>query len=372
MKNHKKYNDELNAHYESFKKHILNNGKIAIWGASGGGDSCYKYLVENGYIRNVEFFIDVDKKKHGKTFHGLSVNLPDVLDGFKDIAILVATSYYIEVIKYLSERSYQNKMFFYIDRKAPYSDKYTALKIPKGLYIDEPESNLHIETTAILRENYNGKTILSDEFSTANYLKPFFNYWDTPELTLDEFEELTIIDCGAYDGDSIYNLKEKYGEKIKKVYALEPDSKTFETLSKNILAWGELADRSVLVNSAASDKKHNVRFFSAEVAGHIITEESENIDEGILVSCQKLDDLNVEVKGKLCIKMDIEGNELAALKGAENLLKKYKPELAICLYHKNEDMLELVKYIKSIVPEYNCIIRCPIHMECYASVHRFS
>lgn len=164
---------------------------------------------------------------------------------------------------------------------------------------------------------------------------------------------------------------EKYGDKIKRIYGLEPDPKTFEKLHQNVSTMCGLADRTVLVNCAASDKKHNVRFFSAEIAGHIIAE-SENTDEGILVSCQKLDDLNVEVKGKLCIKMDIEGNELAALKGAENLLKKYKPELAICLYHKNEDMLELVKYIKSIVPEYNCIIRCPIHMECYASVHRFS
>ena len=50
--------------------------------------------------------------------------------------------------------------------------------------------------------------------------------------------------------------------------------------------------------------------------------------------------------------MDIEGAELDALKGAKETVIKYKPKLAICLYHQNCDFYNIPLYLKSIVPEY--------------------
>lgn len=57
------------------------------------------------------------------------------------------------------------------------------------------------------------------------------------------------------------------------------------------------------------------------------------------------------------IKADIEGYELEMLKGGEYIIKQYKPKLAISVYHKPDDILEIITYLKKIVPEYKIAIR---------------
>lgn len=57
------------------------------------------------------------------------------------------------------------------------------------------------------------------------------------------------------------------------------------------------------------------------------------------------------------IKLDIEGVELEALKGAQETIKKYRPTLAISIYHKPEDIVQLPQFVKSLVPEYQLYLR---------------
>lgn len=62
------------------------------------------------------------------------------------------------------------------------------------------------------------------------------------------------------------------------------------------------------------------------------------------------------------IKMDIEGAEMEALKGAAEVIKANKPGLAISIYHKPNDFYEIPLYIMALVPEYRLYVR---HHSCF-------
>ncbi|MEW8382582.1 MAG: FkbM family methyltransferase, partial [Candidatus Thiodiazotropha taylori] len=53
------------------------------------------------------------------------------------------------------------------------------------------------------------------------------------------------------------------------------------------------------------------------------------------------------------IKLDVEGYELDVLLGAAQSIQKFQPKLAISLYHKPNDIFELITYIRDTYPFYH-------------------
>ena len=53
----------------------------------------------------------------------------------------------------------------------------------------------------------------------------------------------------------------------------------------------------------------------------------------------------------------MEGSELQTLMGAKEIIKKDKPRLAVCVYHKPEDLWTLAEYILSLRPDYQLYLR---------------
>lgn len=70
------------------------------------------------------------------------------------------------------------------------------------------------------------------------------------------------------------------------------------------------------------------------------------------------------------IKLDVEGNEIEAIKGAEKSIKRFKPNLAICIYHKAEHLYKIPLLIKEINRDYRIFIDhydiTPWETVCYA------
>lgn len=57
------------------------------------------------------------------------------------------------------------------------------------------------------------------------------------------------------------------------------------------------------------------------------------------------------------IKMDIEGEEINALKGARNHIEIDKPKLMISVYHNYEDLVRIPKLIDELNPNYHFYLR---------------
>lgn len=91
----------------------------------------------------------------------------------------------------------------------------------------------------------------------------------------------------------------------------------------------------------------------------------------ITIRAVALDDIE-EVQKVGFIKMDIEGAELDALHGAERTIRRDRPFLAVCVYHREGDMLAIMDYLHQLVPEYRFWLRHygPLYYETvlYASI----
>ena len=57
------------------------------------------------------------------------------------------------------------------------------------------------------------------------------------------------------------------------------------------------------------------------------------------------------------IKMDIEGSEMAALRGAEQTLRRFKPKLAVCVYHHFQDFWTIPQYLDQLGVGYRFYLR---------------
>ena len=55
------------------------------------------------------------------------------------------------------------------------------------------------------------------------------------------------------------------------------------------------------------------------------------------------------------------------LKGAAKSIKKWKPKLTICAYHKPEDLYTLAQYVKSLRDDYEFAFR-HYRLECHNNI----
>ena len=110
------------------------------------------------------------------------------------------------------------------------------------------------------------------------------------------------------------------------------------------------------VLKALSDKDGEYVYITSPSPGaKVVDEETECKIETVTIDTFSNEN---DLKSVDFIKMDIEGAEVPALNGAIQTIRKYKPKLAISIYHKWDDLLVIPLLINSIRDDYKYYIDC--------------
>ena len=162
------------------------------------------------------------------------------------------------------------------------------------------------------------------------------------KLTLEPLKKTAInyVDGGAFDGDSYLELMKLCN--VGEAYLFEPDMENFSKLKDNL---SKVKSRRSLVPLALSDEYKILSFSGKGEGSHI------DSSGGVKIAAAALDDLlgGVEIN---FLKLDVEGSEKDALLGAQSIIKKWRPVMALSAYHKPQDLWELPNLISSISKEY--------------------
>lgn len=171
-----------------------------------------------------------------------------------------------------------------------------------------------------------------------------------PEGVFELGSDEVFLDCGTYDGDSIRWFIERSKGNYERIVGFEPDTATYQKLKENFSDNSriETVNKGVYLNEAV------LHFDNAGTRGSLLSEPGTK--SGIGVPVCSIDDFLSGGRATY-IKMNIEGAEIAALKGARQTILKWQPKLAISVYHRPADLWEIAAVIDSISPNYKFYLR---------------
>ncbi len=321
---------------------------VFLYGTGNGADKildvCKRFSIEiegvfasSGFVRNRTFrsmpvqSIEAIEEKYGDDFVVLlafGTTLESVCENIKGIAA--------KHILYIPEVPlYGNDLFTY----EYYETHLCEIEKVYDLLSDEISKQVFEDMIAFR---------LTGE---GEYLSNVENIEDTYEYFFGDLKSPRIVDFGAYKGDSTATLAEKLLP--SEIIAVEPDFKTFAKLS----AYAENENKTTVipVNAAVGGECSRAEFMLSQSRG--------SGKEGISRSakCREVDVITVDSllsdKAADLLKFDVEGDEWEAITGGDEFIRKHKPNMAISVYHRTEDIFALPIRIHAMIPEAKLYMR---------------
>jgi len=182
-------------------------------------------------------------------------------------------------------------------------------------------------------------------------------YFQNDVLGLSQGE--VYLDAGAYDGDSaqtFIDVCRARGISYDAIHCFEADPQNFERLQ----GWAGDKDKVYCYPKGLWRKAGQVRFASSGIAESFGARIQGDGHQGgvadVIIDTVSIDHVFKDQTVTL-IKMDIEGAEIAALQGAEMLIRRDRPKLAISVYHAPDDLYRIPALLKNMNPDYKMYLR---------------
>lgn len=295
------------AEFYSKCKKVNETGGRLIWYGVGellknqfeiyGEERCYNYQLFQSI--DWECFCDKSKLKVGTSYMGYKIiSVEELLEEYKDAYVVLGTYSYNEEIK----------------------EELLKLNYPMEHIFEWPKEGADAYVAFDSRHQYFEDDVIMP------------------------MKDECFMDCGCYLCDTTLNFL-KWNPNYKEIVAFEPEPEQYEKC----------------VSVAKIEKIERIRIIQGGVSEHTgkmgICKEGggSNLIEGEDVPVWAISDVDIEKV--TFIKMDIEGEELAALKGAEKVIKRDRPRLAICIYHRRKDPVEIAEYLLNLNMGYKLFIR---------------
>lgn len=167
-----------------------------------------------------------------------------------------------------------------------------------------------------------------------------------------------VLDCGACWGDTSLLFAYMAGDNGH-VFSFEYVPSNILIFNKNMKLNEKLAQSITLEKFPLSNKTGDKIMVNDKGPSSSISNYCFDKNADAMVETMTIDDFVKEYNLKHIdfIKMDIEGAEIDAILGAKDTIKKFKPKLALSIYHKPDDIWEIPILINEILPDYKMYIK---------------
>ena len=322
---------------------------VYIYGAGSYGSLIYDTLTENGV--NVHTFLDI-KSKPGDTLFGLPMYKAD------DTCLQSIDKDNIYVIAAIVKDYATRESIFDFIKQCGFKNIIDAQSIRcHSVYFDNMPTSVSIsdhiknQKNDILRcfdlfSNDQSKTIYYTNLM-AHIFRNYDHYIETTDSVQYFPDDIhftkgykRFVDCGGYIGDTVDDLV-KFKKEIQGLVIFEPVIDNFLKLSSHMDNYTEKIPETYLYPCAVSSQTKTMFIDNMGGSSTLNTDNKDNF-----VQCVAMDDA-IKNFAPTFIKMDVEGEERNAILGAEKIIKKYKPDLAICVYHCINHLWDIMLLIDS-------------------------
>jgi FkbM family methyltransferase len=204
---------------------------------------------------------------------------------------------------------------------------------------------------------HNGNRYVVDCLGLEYYLLRGQYFYSRDGVTIAPNVGDTVIDGGACTGDTAAVFSNAVGAGGR-VFCFDPVADHLAILETNVKQFSHA--NVTIMPYGLSDK--NVLAEPIVLSGYAPGFSSRNAQ----VPLRSIDYLvnTKEIQKIDFIKLDVEGAELDSIRGAQESIRRFKPKLAISLYHKPNDIFELILYLKDKFPFYSLYLdHYTIHLE---------